>query len=62
MNNDENTHYVVMDKARDTKALCTALTIAWFVGMWSEQNFDLMVFASLGAYILIRIKQVRGQI
>ena len=56
MNNDENTHYVAMDKANDTKALCTALTIAWFVGMWSEQNFDLMVFASLGAYILIRIK------
>ena len=60
MNNDENTHYVVMDKARDTKALIASLTLAWFVGMWSDQNFDLMVFASLGAYILIRIKQVRG--
>tara|TARA_B100001059_G_C17606004_1_gene462010 strand:- start:323 stop:505 length:183 start_codon:yes stop_codon:yes gene_type:complete len=54
-------HFIAtIDKANDTKALWTALSVAWFVGIWSEQNFDLMVLVSMGVYIFLRVKQTRG--
>lgn len=59
MNNDEQ-FIASIDKVRDRQALWIALTIAWFVGMWSEQNFDLMVLVSMGVYIFLRVKQTRG--
>jgi|TARA_B100000085_G_scaffold275180_1_gene292787 hypothetical protein len=57
---DDNHFVATIDKARDTKALWISLTLAWFVGMWSEQNFDLMIFVSMGTYIFLRVKQTRG--
>ena len=60
MNSSDEQFIASIDKVRDTQALCTALSVAWFVGMWSEQNFDLMVLVSMGVYIFLRVKQTRG--
>lgn len=58
--NSDDPFIAAVDKANDRRALWTALIIAWFVGMWSEQNFDLMVLVSMGVYIFLRVKQTRG--
>jgi len=60
MNSSDEQFIASIDKAKDTKALWTALVVAWFVGMWSEQNFDLMALVSMGVYIFLRVKQTRG--